>query len=169
TARRAADSDAAILFTGESGTGKGVLAAAVHLWSPRAAGPFVAISCTTLSEHLLESELFGHVKGAFTGAWADKAGRLEAAAGGTLFLDEIGELTAPLQAKLLRFLEERRFERVGGTATIEVDARIVAATNRALEAEVERGAFREDLFYRLNVVRVELPPLRERLEDLPAL
>src|SRR5207249_10592413 len=125
---------------------------------------FVAIACTTLSEHLLESELFGHVKGAFTGAWKDKAGRIEAAAGGTLFLDEIGELPPALQAKLLRFLEERRFERVGGTTTIEIDARIVAATNRDLEAEVKRGGFREDLFYRLNVLHIELPPLRERPE-----
>src|SRR6185436_6392887 len=169
TARQAAASGATILLTGESGTGKGVLARAIHSWSERASGPFVAIACTTLSEHLLESELFGHVKGAFTGAWKDKVGRLEAAASGTLFLDEIGELPATLQAKLLRFLEDRRFERVGGTTTIEVDARIVAATNRDLEAEVGRGVFREDLFYRLNVVRVELPPLRERLEDLPAL
>jgi NtrC-family two-component system response regulator AlgB len=169
TARQVAASGATILLTGESGTGKGVLARAIHGWSERAAGPFVAIACTTLSEHLLESELFGHVKGAFTGAWKDKVGRLEAAAGGTLFLDEIGELPVTLQVKLLRFLEDRRFERVGGTTTVEVDARIVAATNRALEAEVARGAFREDLFYRLNVVRVELPPLRERLEDLPAL
>jgi NtrC-family two-component system response regulator AlgB len=169
TARQAAASGATILLTGESGTGKGVLARAIHSWSERASGPFVAIACTTLSEHLLESELFGHVKGAFTGAWKDKVGRLEAAASGTLFLDEIGELPVTLQAKLLRFLEDRRFERVGGTATIEVDARIVAATNRALGAEVARGAFREDLFYRLNVVHVELPPLCERLEDLPAL
>jgi DNA-binding NtrC family response regulator len=169
TARRAAASDVTVLLTGESGTGKSVLARAVHGWSGRAAGPFVPVACTTLSEHLLESEFFGHVKGAFTGAWKDKAGRLEAAAAGTLFLDEIGELPAALQAKLLRFLEERRFERVGGTATIEVDARIVAATNRDLDAEVERGAFREDLFYRLNVLHIELPPLRERPEDLPAL
>jgi DNA-binding NtrC family response regulator len=169
TARQGATSAATVLLTGESGTGKSVLAHAIHGWSAHARGPFVAIPCTTLSEHLLESELFGHVKGAFTGAWKDKVGRLEAAAGGTLFLDEIGELPATLQAKLLRFLEDRRFERVGGTATIEVDARIVAATNRQLEAEVTRGAFREDLFYRLNVLRIELPPLRERLEDLPAL
>ena len=167
TARQAAASDATLLLTGESGTGKGVLARAVHDWSARASGPFVAIACTTLSEHLLESELFGHVKGAFTGAWKDKSGRLEAAAGGTVFLDEIGELSAALQAKLLRFLDERRFERVGGATTIEIDARIVAATNRDLEAEVRRAAFREDLFYRLNVLRIELPALRERLEDLP--
>jgi DNA-binding NtrC family response regulator len=169
TARQAAASGATVLLTGESGTGKGVLARAIHGWSERAAGPFVSIACTTLSEHLLESELFGHVKGAFTGAWREKVGRVAAAAAGTLFLDEIGELAGALQAKLLRFLEERSFERVGGTATIEVDARIVAATNRDLEAEVSRGAFREDLFYRLNVVRIELPPLRERLEDLAAL
>ncbi|MET0151480.1 MAG: sigma-54 dependent transcriptional regulator [Candidatus Binatia bacterium] len=169
TARQGATSSATMLLTGESGTGKSVLARAIHGWSSRAQQPFVAIPCTTLSEHLLESELFGHVKGAFTGAWKDKVGRLEAADGGTLFLDEIGELPGPLQAKLLRFLEERRFERVGGTATIEVDARIVAATNRRLEAEVARGTFREDLFYRLNVLRIEVPPLRERLEDLPAL
>ncbi len=169
TAQQAAASNATLLLTGESGTGKGVLARAVHDWSARASGPFVAIACTTLSEHLLESELFGHVKGAFTGAWKDKSGRLEAAAGGTVFLDEIGELSAALQAKLLRFLDERRFERVGGATTIEIDARIVAATNRDLEAEVRRAAFREDLFYRLNVLRIELPALRERLEDLPAL
>jgi DNA-binding NtrC family response regulator len=168
TARQAAGSDATLLLTGESGTGKGVLAHAIHAWSPRASGTFVSISCTTLSEHLLESELFGHVKGAFTGAWKDKVGRVEAAAGGTLFLDEIGELPPPLQAKLLRFLEERRFERVGASQTIEVDARIVAATNRALEAEVASGGFRGDLFYRLNVLRIELPPLRQRFEDLPA-
>jgi NtrC-family two-component system response regulator AlgB len=169
TARQAATSGATVLLTGESGTGKGVLARAIHAWSERAARPFVAIACTTLSESLLESELFGHVKGAFTGAWRDKAGRLEAAVGGTLFLDEIGDLSGALQVKFLRFLEERSFERVGGSATIEVDARIVAATNRDLEAEVARGGFREDLFYRLNVVRIELPSLRERLEDLPAL
>ncbi len=169
TARQAAASDATVLLTGESGTGKGVLARAIHGWSPRAAKPFVTIVCTTLSEHLLESEFFGHVKGAFTGAWKDKAGRIDAAAGGTLFLDEIGELSPTLQAKLLRFLEDRRFERVGGTTTIEVDARIVAATNRDLEAEVAAGRFREDLFYRLNVVRIALPPLRARPEDVVAL
>jgi NtrC-family two-component system response regulator AlgB len=169
TARQAAASDATVLLLGESGTGKNVLARAIHAWSPRRDGPFVTISCTTLAEHLLESELFGHVKGAFTGAWKDKPGRLEAAAGGTLFLDEIGEIAPDLQAKLLRFLEERRFERVGDTRTIEVDARVVAATNRDLGAEAAGGRFRADLFYRLAVVPIALPPLRERREDLPVL
>jgi two-component system, NtrC family, response regulator AlgB len=169
TARRAADSDVTVLLLGESGTGKNVLARAIHAWSARRAAPFVTVSCTTLAEHLLESELFGHVKGAFTGAWKDKPGRLEAAAGGTIFLDEIGELAPELQAKLLRFLEERSFERVGDTRTREVDARILAATNRDLEAEVHSGRFRSDLFYRLAVVSVRVPPLRERREDLAAL
>jgi NtrC-family two-component system response regulator AlgB len=169
TARRAADSDVTVLLLGESGTGKNVLARAIHAWSARRAAPFVTVSCTTLAEHLLESELFGHVKGAFTGAWKDKPGRLEAATGGTIFLDEIGELAPDLQAKLLRFLEERCFERVGDTRTREVDARILAATNRDLEAEVRAGRFRSDLFYRLAVVTVRVPPLRERRDDLPAL
>jgi NtrC-family two-component system response regulator AlgB len=168
-ARQAAASDATLLLLGESGTGKNVLARAVHAWSARRAGPFVTIACTTLAEHLLESELFGHVKGAFTGAWKDKPGRLEAASGGTVFLDEVGELAPELQAKLLRLLEERRFERVGDTHTRQVDARILAATNRDLEAEVRAGRFRSDLFYRLAVVSIRLPPLRERREDLPAL
>jgi NtrC-family two-component system response regulator AlgB len=168
-ARQVAGSDATLLLTGESGTGKTVLARQVHLWSARRAKPFVTIACTTLSEHLLESELFGHVKGAFTGAWKDNPGRLEAAAGGTVFLDEVGELPGELQVKLLRFLEERRFERVGGRTTIEVDARLIAATNRDLEAEVAAGRFRADLFFRLNVIGIRLPPLRERREDLPRL
>jgi DNA-binding NtrC family response regulator len=169
TAHQAAASDVTILLTGESGTGKTVLARQMHAWSRRARGPFITISCTTLSEQLLESELFGHVKGAFTGAWKDKPGRLEAAEGGTVFLDEVGELPAELQSKLLRFLEERRFERVGGTTTIAVDARVIAATNRDLQAEVRAGHFRSDLFFRLNVVGIELPALRERREDMPAL
>ena len=169
TARRAAASDATILVTGESGVGKNVVSAAIHRWSPRSSCPFVTIACTTLAEHLLESELFGHVRGAFTGAWRDKPGRLEAAEGGTAFLDEVGELPPELQAKLLRFLEERRFERVGGTDTITVSTRIIAATSRDLGGEVRAGRFREDLFYRLNVIALRLPPLRERREDLPAL
>jgi NtrC-family two-component system response regulator AlgB len=168
-ARQAAGSDATVLLTGESGTGKNVLAAAIHAWSPRAAGPFVVVSCTTLSEHLLESELFGHAKGAFTGAWRDHPGRLAGAAGGTVFLDEVGELPRDLQGKLLRFLEERRFERVGETTTREVDVRILAATNRDLDVEVREGRFRQDLFYRLRVIDVRLPPLRERRDDLAGL
>src|SRR2546428_13658196 len=162
TARQAAGSDVTVLLTGESGTGKNVLASAIHGWSPRQRGAFVTIACTTLAEHLLESELFGHVRGAFTGAWRDKPGRLEAAEGGTSFLDEVGELPPELQAKLLRFLEERRFERVGGTDTITVSTRIIAATSRDLGAEVRAGRFREDLFYRLNVIALRLPPLRDR-------
>ena len=169
TARQVAASEATVLLTGESGTGKTVLARQIHDWSARSAGPFVTISCTTLSEHLLESELFGHVKGAFTGAWKDNPGRLEAAAHGTVFLDEVGELSPELQAKLLRFLEERRFERVGGRTTIEVDARLLAATNRDLRAEVDAGRFRSDLYFRLNVVEIRLPPLRDRRADLPQL
>ncbi len=169
TARRAAASDATMLLTGESGTGKNVLANAIHGWSPRATHPFVTVACTTLVEHLLESELFGHVRGAFTGAWRDKPGRLEAAEGGTAFLDEIGDLPGEVQAKLLRFLEERRFERVGSTDTIHVATRVIAATSRDLVAEVRGGRFREDLFYRLNVIALRLPPLRERPEDVAAL
>ena len=169
TARRAAVSDATILVTGESGVGKNVMAAAIHRWSPRSSRPFVTITCTTLAEHLLESELFGHVRGAFPGAWRDKPGRLEAAEGGTAFLDEVGELPPELQGKLLRFLEERRFERVGGSETITVSTRIIAATSRDLGDEVRAGRFREDLFYRLNVIALQLPPLRGRREDLPPL
>ena len=163
---RAAQSDAAVLFRGESGTGKGVLARALHKQSKRHERPFVLVNCPTLSEDLLASELFGHAKGAFTGAVRDQVGRVEAAEGGTLFLDEIGEMPANLQAKLLRFLQEKQFERIGETRTRQADVRVVAATNRDLDADVRNGAFREDLLYRLNVVEVKVPALRERREDI---
>jgi NtrC-family two-component system response regulator AlgB len=163
---RAAQSEATVLFRGESGTGKGVLARLLHAQSARAAGPFVVVNCPTLSEELLASELFGHARGAFTGAVRDQAGRVEMAHGGTLFLDEIGEISPGLQAKLLRFLQERRFERVGENKTRHVDVRVLAATNRNLEVDVQSGRFREDLLYRLNVIEVHTPPLRERPEDI---
>ena len=166
TARQAANSGATILLTGESGTGKNVLARQIHLWSPRRDRPFVVVNCTTLSEHLLESELFGHVRGAFTGAIKDKPGRMEAAEGGSVFLDEIADLPAALQTKFLRFLQEQRFERLGDQKTIQVDARIIAASNRDLQAEVTAGRFRSDLFYRLNVIMLRLPALRERGADI---
>ena len=166
---RVGPSDATILLGGESGTGKEMVARAIHRASRRAKGPFVAVNCAALTETLIESELFGHEKGAFTGATEKKAGRFELADGGTLFLDEVGELPLGLQAKLLRVLEERRFERVGGQKAIEVDVRVVAATNRDLAEMVKRGQFREDLYYRLSVIHVELPPLRERLDDIPLL
>ncbi len=168
-ATRAALSDVTILLRGESGTGKEVLARAVHRASKRRDGLFCAINCAALSADLLESELFGHEKGAFTGAVRSKPGRLELASGGTLFLDEIGELAPALQAKFLRVLQEREFERVGGTRTLKADVRLIAATNRELPAEIAAGRFREDLYYRLNVVSVRLPPLRDRREDVPAL
>jgi NtrC-family two-component system response regulator AlgB len=163
---RVAASDATVLLRGENGTGKGVLARALHAGSARAARPFVTVNCPTLSEELLASELFGHARGAFTGAVRDQPGRVEAADGGTLLLDEIGEISPGLQAKLLRFLQEREFERVGETETRHADVRILAATNRDLEADVRAGRFREDLLYRLNVVELRLPPLRDRREDI---
>jgi NtrC-family two-component system response regulator AlgB len=166
TLEKAAPHDVAVLLRGESGTGKGVLARWLHQVSPRRERPFVVVNCPTLSEDLLASELFGHARGAFTGAVRDQEGRVEAAEGGTVFLDEIGEISPALQAKLLRFLQEKRFERVGETRTRTADVRIVAATNRDLEAAVKDGRFREDLLYRLNVVEVVVPPLRERPEDI---
>ena len=161
-AGQVAQSDATVLLTGESGTGKSMLAAYIHRLSPRKDGPFVEVACTTLSEHLLESELFGHVRGSFTGAFKDKPGRLEAAEAGTVFLDEIGDLPLALQVKLLRFLQEKTFERVGGADTIEVNARIIAATNQNLEQFVREKRFREDLYYRLNVIEIRVPALRDR-------
>ncbi|MFH1060363.1 MAG: sigma-54 dependent transcriptional regulator [Pseudomonadota bacterium] len=163
---RAAVSDAPVLLRGESGTGKEVLARSLHARSKRSARPFVAVNCPTLSEDLLASELFGHARGAFTGALKDKPGRVEAAEGGTLFLDEIGEIPGSLQAKLLRFLQGKEFERVGENLTRSADVRVVAATNRDLEADIKAGRFREDLYYRLSVVEVTLPPLRKRPEDI---
>ena len=168
-ARAVAETSATVLLTGESGTGKEVLAKAIHEESARAAGPFVAVSCAALPESLIESELFGHEKGAFTGATQARKGRFELADGGTLFLDEISELAPGVQVKLLRVLQERNFERVGGTRTVDVDIRLIAACNRDLEAEAAAGRFRRDLFYRLNVVPLNLPPLRERPEDVPLL
>ena len=166
---KVAKTNATVLLVGESGTGKEVAARAIHDRSERREGPFVAVNCAALSENLLESELFGHEKGAFTGAHQRRRGRLELAQGGTLFLDEVGELKPDLQAKLLRVLQERTYERVGGTQTLAADVRWIAATNRDLVAAIEEGRFREDLYHRLAVFPIRLPPLRERLEDLPAL
>jgi len=164
--QKAAAHDVSVLLRGESGTGKGVLARMLHSLSPRRDRPFVVVNCPTLSEELLASELFGHARGAFTGAVRDQAGRVESAEGGTVFLDEIGEISPSLQAKLLRFLQERKFERVGENRTRAADVRIVAATNRDLEAEAKAGRFREDLLFRLDVVEVTVPLLRERPEDV---
>jgi len=168
-AARVASSRATVLLQGESGTGKELLARLIHQLSPRSAKPIITVNCGALPESLIESELFGHEKGAFTGATARRIGRFEEADGGTLFLDEIGELTMPVQVKLLRFLQEREFQRVGGNLNIRADVRIISATNRDLDAMVKEEKFREDLYYRLNVVVMSIPPLRERKEDIPIL
>ncbi len=164
-----AASDATVLIEGESGTGKELIAKAIHAQGPRSTGPFVAVNCSALAETLLESELFGHVKAAFTGAVSNKVGRFELAKGGTLFLDEVGEIKPEIQIKLLRVLEERVFERVGGTRPIRMDSRIIAASNKTLAKEVRKGRFREDLFYRLRTVPLSIPPLRDRESDIPVL
>jgi two-component system, NtrC family, response regulator len=164
--RKVATTDAPVLILGESGTGKEMAALAIHRRGARKDGPFVTINCSAIPESLLESELFGHEKGAFTGAHVQRKGRIESASGGTLFLDEIGEIPLPLQVKLLRFLQEQRIERVGGRQEIVIDARVIAATNADLKKSLKDGAFREDLYYRLKVVQVELPPLREREDDI---
>ncbi|MCB2218363.1 sigma-54-dependent transcriptional regulator [Desulfofustis glycolicus] len=166
---KVAPTPASVLITGESGTGKELVAKAIHLNSPREPYPFITVNCAALAEHLLESELFGHEKGAFSGAAAMRKGRIELADRGTIFLDEIGEFPLALQSKLLRLLQEKRFERVGGTRTLQVDVRIIGATTKDLKEEVLQGRFREDLFYRLNVIHLALPPLRERMDDIPIL
>jgi sigma-54 specific flagellar transcriptional regulator A len=166
---RVADSDTTIMINGETGTGKGLVARAIHRRSYRHNGPFVQINCGAISEGLLESELFGHVKGSFTGATADKPGKFELAKGGTIFLDEIGDMSPDLQVKVLRVLEDNEFERVGGVQTIRADVRIIAATHRDLEEEVQKGTFREDLFYRLYVIPISLSPLKQRRSDIPLL
>jgi two-component system response regulator HydG len=167
--QQVAATDAAVLILGESGTGKELVAQAIHYGGRRAERPLVKVSCAALPEGLLESELFGHERGAFTGARDRRKGRFELAHGGTLFLDEVGDLSPQTQAKLLRVLQEQEFERVGGTETIRVDVRLITATNRDLEGLVGEGSFREDLYYRLNVVPIRVPPLRERVEDIPIL
>ncbi|PYS94750.1 MAG: hypothetical protein DMF50_11655 [Acidobacteria bacterium] len=169
TARRVAQSDANILLSGESGTGKGMLARFLHEASARQAGPFVTITCANIPGELLESELFGHEKGAFTGATDRRAGRFEQADGGTILIDGVSELAPAVQGKLLRVVQERAFERLAGTRTLRVDVRILSSTQVDLEALVDAGTFRKDLYYRLNVIRLELPPLRDRLEDVPVL
>jgi Nif-specific regulatory protein len=166
---QAAPGKSTVLLRGESGTGKEVIARSVHYLSPRKGATFVKVNCAALSETLLESELFGHEKGSFTGATQERKGRFEMAQGGTLFLDEIGEISPMFQTKLLRVLQEREFERVGGNKSIKVDVRLIAATNRNMEEDVAKGAFRADLYYRVNVVSIFLPPLRERREDIPPL
>jgi len=167
--RQVAKWNTTVLVRGESGTGKELIAHAIHYNSPRANGPFVKLNCAALPDTLLESELFGHEKGAFTGAINQRKGRFEQAHGGTLFLDEIGEISPAFQAKLLRVLQEGEFERIGGTRTLQVDVRVVAATNKPLEQEIQEGHFREDLYYRINVMPINMPPLRERIEDIPQL
>ncbi|MEM1204563.1 MAG: sigma-54 dependent transcriptional regulator [Acidobacteriota bacterium] len=167
--RRAADSDGRILLMGENGTGKELAARQAHRLSRRAKGPFVDVNCAAIPEELIESELFGHVKGSFTGASSDRAGRFEQADGGTLFLDEVADMSLKTQAKVLRALQEQRFERVGGADSIQVDVRIVAATNKDLEIEIREGRFREDLYFRLAVLPIDIPPLRDRPDDLPEL
>jgi DNA-binding NtrC family response regulator len=169
TISRAAPAKASILITGESGVGKELVADALHELSPRKGKPLIKVHCAAIPDSLIESELFGHEKGAFTGAVSRRRGRFELANEGTLFLDEIGEIEQNIQIKLLRVLQERKFERVGGEETIETDVRIIAATNRDLKAEIEKGTFREDLYFRLNVVNIRVPPLRERKDDLPIL
>jgi len=169
SAQRAAKSDASVLLLGESGTGKELFARSIHQWSPRQAMPLVVINCVALTETLLENELFGHERGAFTGADRLQKGKLEMADGGTIFLDEIGDMSLPLQAKLLRVLQDREFHRVGGTRLVSINIRVIAATNKDLRQAVKTGEFREDLFFRLNVISLTLPPLRERPDDLPAL
>jgi two-component system nitrogen regulation response regulator GlnG len=169
TIGRVAESDATVLIHGESGTGKELVARAIHFHSRRSGRPFIAVNSAAIPSELLESELFGHEKGAFTGAVSRKIGKFEAAAGGTLFLDEIGDMSLPLQGKLLRVLQEKEFDRVGGTEPIRTDVRVIAATHHDLEKLVRDKKFREDLFYRLNVIQISIPPLRKRKEDVPAL
>jgi len=169
TVAQVAPSEATVLITGESGAGKELIAGAVHFNSPRKDGPFVKMNCAAITESLLESELFGHEKGAFTGAHRRKEGKFRQADGGSLFLDEVSEMSLSMQVKLLRVLQEREFARVGGEDIIKVDVRVIAATNKDLMQEIESGRFREDLYYRLNVVTLNVPPLRERSEDIPLL